>query len=246
MKEGLTKPVGAALSAIKILKYLSVSRTPKRLVEISADLGINNSTCLNILRTMESEEFISRVDSKLYEIGPALMDIGQRIAKTGRIVPILEQITSRYGINALFWRRFGQEQLVLTACSNPESIVNIDATIGMRVPLLTGSMGRVIAGSGEFSRAELAEMFEKTVWQRPLDFETFLTQAGEAADRGWSEERGYYLEGVTAICVPIPGESRKITRLLTAFGLSDLIPDDVFPALARDMLKAAELIALEE
>lgn len=243
--EVTNKAVGSAQNAVRILKYLSQSRTPRRLIDISTALSINSSTCLNILRTLESEGFVAKSGGKMYEIGPEMIAIGVRITSQTAIVPILDQITARHGISALYWRRFGDSQLALTACSHPRSGININATLGMRVPLLTGSMGRCIAGSGEFSRDKLEQLFTETVWQNALTFDEFMKEASEVATQGWSEEKGRYLEGINAVSVPVPSEDNRVVRLVTAFGLARDLPAEKLPILAQELQRAAELISME-
>ena len=243
--ENSQKKVGSALNTVKILKYLGNSNSPKRLKDISSSLSINNSTCLNILKTLEVEGFVSKSSNRMYEIGPEMASLAIRITSQSKIVQILDQITERHGISTLYWRRFGDEQLVLTACSHPQGGININATLGMRVPLLTGSMGRCIAGSGEFSRERLETLFNQTAWQNPLTFEEFLKEAQETTKRGWSEEKGRYLEGVNAISVPVPSGDGRIVRLVTVFGFARMLPEAKFPILASEIQRAAELISME-
>lgn len=243
--ENTKKTVGSAQNAARIIKYLSQSGSPRRLVDISSALSINSSTCLNILRTLDSEGFVSKAGGKMYEIGPEMIAIGVRITSQSTIVPILDQITARHGISSLYWRRFGDSQLVLTACSHPEVGININATLGMRVPLLTGSMGRCIAGSGEFSREELKSLFEQSVWQNPLSFDEFMKEAEQTAIQGWSEEKGRYLDGINAVSVPVPSEDRRVARMVTAFGLARDLPEEKIPILAQELKRAAELISME-
>lgn len=239
------KKVGSALNAVQIIKYLIQSGAPRRLVDISKSLSINNSTCLGIIKTLESEGFVSKSGGKTYEIGPELLSISLRFSGHGNVTPILDQISARHGVSALYWRRFGDEQLVLTACSHPQVGANIYATLGMRIPLLTGSMGRCIAGSGEFSREHLERLFSETVWQMPLTFEEFLEEAEEAKRRGWSEEKGRYLEGVNAVSVPVPSPDNRIIRLVSVFGFDQTLPVDMLPIVAHDLRRAAELISIE-
>lgn len=174
-----------------------------------------------------------------------MVSLAIRITSQSKIIQILDQISERHGISALYWRRFGDEQLVLTACSHPQTGININATLGMRVPLLTGSMGRCIAGSGEFSSDKLETLFNQTVWQNPLTFDEFLKEARETTERGWSEEKGRYLEGVNAISVPVPSEDGRIVRLVTVFGFARMLPEAKFPILASEIQRAAELISME-
>lgn len=64
------KLVGAVVSALDIMRFLAQADEPLRLAQISRSLGLNNSTCFNILRTLELEGIVEfdRL-SKLYRAG---------------------------------------------------------------------------------------------------------------------------------------------------------------------------------
>ena len=92
----LVKPVS---NAIRILKYLVEAGGPTRSVTISRALGINASTCFNILRTPVVEEIVEFDPvAKTYKVGMGLTALigellteGQRVAAAA---PLMAEILS--------------------------------------------------------------------------------------------------------------------------------------------------------
>ena len=58
-RPALAKPVGAVTSAVEILRCLGRHTEPRRLSEVVRELGLNPSTALNILRTLEHEGLVT-------------------------------------------------------------------------------------------------------------------------------------------------------------------------------------------
>src|ERR1700756_1386642 len=71
-------PVGAVTNAARILGHLGAAPGPLRLTQISRPLGINTSTCLNILRTLVAEGLV-RLDgpTKTYRLGRRIVELAR-------------------------------------------------------------------------------------------------------------------------------------------------------------------------
>lgn len=237
-----TAPVGAVANAAKILAHLGAATTPLRLTQISRPLGINTSTCLNILRTLVAEGFV-RLDpaAKTYGLGRRIVELARHALNQGENIgalrPAMDALAQKYGVTLMLWGRIGPEHLILLAASIGDPLHGIHAELGLRVPLLTGSMGRLFAPTLEPAR--LRRMFDTVAWQKPLDFEAYLHQVAEAAERGWALDAGYFYTSAWGISVPIAAPGAPADRAINAVFLADQRDSAAIGSIAQELMAVA-------
>jgi DNA-binding IclR family transcriptional regulator len=235
----LAGPVGAVANAARILGHLGTAKAPLRLTQISRPLGINNSTCLNILRTLVTEGFV-RIDgaTKTYGLGRRIVELARDALNHGEnlrtLRPAMEALALKYGVTVMLWGRLGAEHLVLLAAAVGEPLRSIHAELGMRVPLLTGSMGRLFAA--ELDPPRLSRMFDTIAWQRPLDLGTYMRQVAEANERGWALDDGYLNTAMWGISVPMSHPGARLDRTLSAVLLTDQRDPVAIDRIAHDLI----------
>lgn len=200
--------VKPAANAIRILKYLVETGGPTRSVTISRSLGLNASTCFNILRTLVLEEVVEFDPvAKTYSVGVGLTTLvgnllteGQRVAAA---TPQMRDIAARYNITVTLWKRLGQDKIVLVKSVPSPANVRIEMAEGQRLPVLMGSTGRVMAPHLGWTRKDLKAAFKGLRWQSPLTFEAYWDQVEAADKRGWASDQGYFTKGVQTVAAPV-------------------------------------------
>jgi DNA-binding IclR family transcriptional regulator len=235
-------PVGAVASATRILGHLGAAGAPLRLTQISRPLGINTSTCLNILRTLVAAGFV-RMDTaaKTYTLGRRIVELARAALnqeeQVGALRPAMEVLAQRYGITLMLWARLDAEHLILLAAAVGEPLRSIHAELGMRVPLLSGSMGRLFAAGLE--QGALRRLFDDVEWQKPLDFETYMGQVAEAAERGWALDAGYFNTAMWGLSAPVSRYGAQVDRVISAVLLTDQHDPATIDRIAQDLIAAA-------
>lgn len=235
-------PVGAVTNAARILRHLGQAAGPLRLTQISRPLGINTSTCLNILRTLAIEGLV-RADpaAKSYTLGRRLVELARaalsREENVGALRPAMDALAARYGVTVMLWGRLDADSLILLAASVGEPMRSIHVERGMRVPLLTGSMGRLFAA--ELDPLRLRRLFGAIAWQKPLDLETYLGQVAEAAERGWALDDGYQNAAMWGMAAPVPHPGLPLDRAVSAVLLNDQRDPAAIDRIAADLLAVA-------
>lgn len=202
------KPVGGTLNTLKILRYVIEHPEPLTATEVSRALGINPSTCFNIIQTMAREEFLEAVPhSKRYTIGAALSSLAHHLTARSRdfspALPTMQEIADRYHATVTLWGRHSPTRMELLLVATSKRAVNIQMPIGQRLPMLVGGMGRIMALEGGLSDDQRREIFAEISWQRPLSFSALMAQARQARRQGWGIDDGYLNRSVTAIAVPV-------------------------------------------
>lgn len=232
-------PVGAVTNAARILGYLAAVKEPQRLTQISRPLGINNSTCLNILRTLVAEGFV-RIDgaSKTYGLGRRIVELAREALNHGEnlatLRPAMDALALKYGVTLMLWARLDAENLILLAASVGEPLRSIHAELGIRAPLLTGSMGRLFAA--ELDQVQMRQRFDAIAWQKPLDFDTYLRQVEEATARGWALDAGYFNTAMWGISVAVAHPGAPPDRAISAVLLTDQRDPAAVDRIAHDLM----------
>lgn len=223
---GAIKMVKPVTNALQILRYLTKSGGPERAVDIARALGINQSTCFNILRTLVAED-VAAFDSlsKTYTAGIGLANlIGQFFTQGQRIEaarPLMREIAKRFGVTVTLWRPIGTERIVLVSSEMSPTAVRIDMAEGQRLPYLMGASGRFFAGQLGLAQNELREAFDKVRWSGPLAFETYLREVNDAKRRGYAIDDGSFARGIMAIAAPVPDVNGNIAFTVSAVMFRD-------------------------
>jgi DNA-binding IclR family transcriptional regulator len=111
--------VPAVAAAIRILRHLAVAPAPLGVTPLARALGLNTSTCFNILRTLAQGELVRfDADAKTYALDLGLVDLARaafaRGAEIAQAQPMMRQLALRHGVTVTLWRPAGPDRMVLT------------------------------------------------------------------------------------------------------------------------------------
>jgi DNA-binding IclR family transcriptional regulator len=213
--------VPSVAAAIRILRHLAQAGAPVGVTPLARALGLNTSTCFNILRTLAGGELVRfDAEAKTYALDYGVVDLARAAfaqgAELGHILPMMRQLALRHGVTVTLWRPAGPDRMVLTLVAESDQVMRIRMGVGQRLPLLIGAMGRVAGAFGGMDEGEMRRRFEALRWQRPLSFAEFLEQVAETRARGWALDEGQYVLGVTTLSAPVvaPGALSAISATM--------------------------------
>ena len=90
----LTRPVGALVHALRILRHLAAQGTAEGVTTIARATGVNGSTCYNILRTLVAEGVvIFDPATKTYRLGLGLVELAVGVLGANPGDLPIEQVT---------------------------------------------------------------------------------------------------------------------------------------------------------
>ena len=237
----LPKPVGAVTSALQILRCLGRRAEPQRLSDIVRELGLNPSTTLNILRTLEHEGLVSfDRGAKRYALARGLVDLAAPLLARDdpehRFARALDAAAAELGATVALWRRVGDE-VELVQVAESAAVMRIAFTVGRRLPMFLGAMGRVIAGRGDFASEALQAGFERVPWASQPNYDQWLAEVATARDTGVGVDRGHVNRGVVGVAVPVEPEGPPARIIAAAMFETDHSPD--IPTLVRRLQTVA-------
>lgn len=230
--DGSPKLVPAVESAVRILLLLSELGRPARLTDISKALSLNPSTCLNILRTLSSFDFVSADQTtKSYTLGFGIGKLTSSALTKAQTFATAEARMRDYSVRnnatVTVWEQEDEDHMLLLLQTVGRGVLSLSFKNGQRLPLLIGAMGRIMAGHGQLPRKQIRARFEKLRWQRAVSFDDYMIQAQAAVERGWAIDEGNYARSVTTISVPLRTAGGQVRRVCSAtFLVPSLDPGD--------------------
>lgn len=200
---GPARTVGALVQALRVLRHLAATGTPLGVSAIARATGLNGSTCFNILRTLTAEGLV-RFDAqeKTYRLGMGLLElaIGMMGMNPGELIrPEIERLALTHGGLICLWHLTDNERMVLIETAYNPGTVRAHMPQGMRLPVLIGAVGRVVAGHRDFPEAELRRRFAELRWQSPPRFDAYLAGVRLARQRGYGLDHGQLYVGIDVI-----------------------------------------------
>lgn len=241
----IVRPV---INAIRILRHLSRVRSPETVTSVARALGINTSTCFNILRTLAAEGVVAFDErTKCYTVGIGIVQLAQGAltdqGKADVIRPRLQAIADGQGVTVTLWRVAENGRNVLMSASQSRSAVQIHMDVGQRLPLYIGAFGRVLAAADAVPEPALRAAFERMRWADPPSFEAYRADVAAAAEQGWAFDDGNFATGVASVAAGVAGFDGRVRHGLVASFFRAQLDGAKVAALAAELRQLADELA---
>lgn len=212
--------VGSVVQALSVLRYIARTREPAGVTAIARALKINPSSCFNILRTLVAEGFLERDDdTKTYILGVAPLDLARSVIDENGAFPYLrpemQRVADAFSVTTTLWRLTRSERWVLVGLAESLALARIHMTIGQRLPLYCGAMGRVLAAHRALPQSEMLSRFKAVRWYRAPTVEEYLAQVEETAERGWGLDENQFNQFFSSIAAPVIDSAGRVRFCVT-------------------------------
>ncbi len=248
-KEGpRIREVPAVTRAIAILRLLGRGGEALTLKAISEELGMVTSTCLHILRVLVDEGLV-KVDagSKRYSLGVGMLALARSVIESSPfptlVQPVLDRISREANVTAIGVEIAGQDHMVVLALSRSHAPFRLHVDVGSRFPALISATGRLVAAYTDMSDAEVERRFKALRWDQAPDIGTWRKDVEQARAKGYSIDRGNYIDGVTLVAVPVLDRGGRLTHSLVAAGLASQLGAAKAQAVAKDLQEEARALS---
>jgi len=241
------KLVGALASGLAVLRYLSATNTRVGVTRVARDLGLNSSTCFNLLRTLVHERLVSfDAESKTYALSLGLVELAKGAleqASYARMVhDDLEALASAHRVTAVLFQRAERERVVLVDRAEHAATIRVHMSIGQRLPMYVAAFGRCMAAHSGLSRAELKERFTNLHWEEQPSFAQYMKEVDKTRQDGYSIDRGFYVKGVTSISAAVLDAHGTPLMAISTVGFAAQFNERQITALATDVRDRAQRI----
>jgi|ThiBio_1000_plan_1041568.scaffolds.fasta_scaffold00921_9 DNA-binding IclR family transcriptional regulator len=239
------KLVGALANGLAILRYLNEAPGPTGVNQIARDLKINPSTCFSLLRTLLHFNLITLdQNTKTYGVGLGFLELAGRSLERGGYVslirPSLESLAQRHRVTLTLWQPYGEDRVILVDRADNHSAIRVHMSIGQRLPLLVGALGRCMAAFSEFSEEEIERRFLRIRWQDAPPFVDFLSDVEACRKQGYAIDKDRYAKGVTTVAAPILRKDGTPLAAMSAIGFSAQFTKNSIRELVRDLTETAQ------
>lgn len=243
------KLVGALSNGLAILRYLAVAASPVGVSRITKDLGLNASTCFNLLKTLVHERLVIFDDAtKTYTIGIGVVELAKGALEQASYVrmlhPHLEEIASRHSVTATLWQRSSDDRVVLVDRADNPSAIRVHMSIGQRLPMYLAALGRCMAAYSGLTPAELRRRVSELRWEDGPSFDEYLSDVKEVLKRGYAVDLGNYVKGVSTVSAAVLDGTNHPVMAISAVGFSAQLGASAIKALGEDLRDRAAEITL--
>lgn len=239
--------VPAAARAAKIVKLLSKEPLGLRMVDVARIIEINISTCHNILRTL-CDEGILYYDNrrKNYLIGYSMIySIGRMFNEGLGVAPvmkIMQDLSDRTSMTAVLADAINLKRIRMLSSTHPTGMMSLMMTEFETVPILSGSMGRVVAAWEDIPRETLHELFVQSAHEGDFSFDEFMQDVDAAKTHGWAIDNGTWQRGIWGIAAPVPNPANQVEQILCLICAAGAIAPDKVPEIGQALVQTAHQI----
>lgn len=242
------KLVGALTAGLGILRHLTRARAPLGVSQVARELGLNPSTCFNLLKTLVHERLVTFDErTKTYAIGLGFVEMAKgslEKASFARLArPHLDAIATEFRVTMTLWQRAGRDRVVLVERADNDDAMRVHMSIGQRLPALIGALGRCIAAFDGMEEAEIRARFTELRWQDPPGIETYLAEVRAARAHGYAIDMDRYVRGVITVSAPVLDDAGAPIMALSAIGFSGQFTPLRLDALAQAVKERARQLS---
>ena len=242
------KRVPALDKCFRILEFLSNSRTPLGVTEISTPLQLNKSTVFNLIYTLVDLGILETLPGNKVRLGLKLYDLSRESDAGGLLVskvrPFLEEISRRTKLSVFLGLRSNLQAVIMDKVDSPHDI-KISSAKGMKIPLIAGSHGKALLSllpEGQLDEILVEKNLRKYTAQtciRPQPYKQMVQKA--AADR-FAMDDEEYLEGIRSLAIPLDLGRPGVQSAIWVVGLKNQIPDGMIPEFRKSLKKIGQRI----
>lgn len=242
---GGQRDVGAVVHAIGILRYLATAPAPLGVAAIARGTGVSVSTCFNILRTLARARFVSfDEEGKTYALGLGVAELAAGflgVSHAELIRPELRRLALKHGMLVVLWRVTEDGHILLIDRAHNPTGLRVEMSVGIRLPVLIGAVGRCVAAALDLPEAELRRRFGALRWQSAPSFETYLEEVRAAREAGWSMDDGQLYRGIVTVAAVVKDAAGQPRFGLSGITIAAQHEPSAFPALGEELRDLAAL-----
>ncbi|MDB5698750.1 MAG: IclR family transcriptional regulator [Alphaproteobacteria bacterium] len=240
--------VTSVVQAVAVLRHLASIGDGRGVTAIAATVGISPSSCFNILKTLVAEDLVLFDDqAKTYTLGLGMINLGhsatRRDAVIGAAGGAMAMLAEEYGSAVGLWRVSNRDRLMLVHLAESEAATRIHLSIGQRLPLGAGAMGRCVAAAQDLADEEIARRFAAVRWAQPPKLDTYRAQVQAARRRGYSTDVDQLLRGLSSVAAAIVDRTGSARFCLSVTMFSGQHSADAMRRIGKAVRSSADAIS---
>lgn len=245
--EGPEYSVPPVHRAFKLLRHIAAGGRCRNAAATARELGINRTTLIRLLHTLEVERMIESTDEGMsWQLGPGMIALAAEALKSRDVVRIAQPVMARLVLDLELSSHLGVldgAEIIYLLRETPNTHLVSNVREGSRLPAHATTVGRVLLGllppaevKRLFARAPLSIHTDKTA----ADMPTLLSQIAEDRARGMAWSYANYEPGIGSCAAPIfDHQGRGVAGLNVTGPESHFVPGTAQAAGIEARVKAA-------
>lgn len=214
---------------LRVLEIVAAARRPLSITDIASELELTRSSVFRLIYTLRHMGFLEEEQSKLFTLGPRVLNIGFAFLASKDIIeiarPELEALRDDTQVSAHLAIRDERDVLYLS-CVQTRSGFLSNMNVGSRVPAYASPMGWLLLAG--LPPAELAGLFRNEKFvpltdQTPTSVKSLLDIVEQTRRRGHVISRGIMEASGSSISAPIVNRRKDVVGAIDISG-----PDSAF------------------
>ncbi|MFC0434034.1 IclR family transcriptional regulator [Kutzneria buriramensis] len=137
-----------ARRALRLIEAVVTAGDPIGLDDLATQVGLSKSTCYRLLRVLQDELYVERVDAGGYRVGNRLIAVSSAVLADAALYqaarPALRALSDASGETATLHLRAGNRNILVLGVESADQVLRRAATVGETTGLGSGSSGRSI------------------------------------------------------------------------------------------------------
>ncbi|MEE2692747.1 MAG: IclR family transcriptional regulator [Pseudomonadota bacterium] len=243
------KLVGGFLAGLKVVQYLVAAEAPVGVSKVARDLKISPSTCFNLLKTLVHVN-LAEFDplEKTYTAGFGILELSKGLLDKEDFVrfvrPRMQRIASAHRVTCTLWRKLGADRTILVDRADIAAAVRVHMSVGQRLPLFIGALGRCFAAHTTLPREEVRREFDLLRWDNRPEFSHWWKEVQAIKNRGYAIDQDAFVRGITTVAAPIVQNERQVEFVISAIGFTGQFNLDSVAALGEELRDEAARLAV--
>lgn len=213
---------------LALLRFLANTSAPIGVNAISRELNFAPSSCFRILKQL-AEEGYAQFDArtKCYSLGSAAVLLARRSLDPSNtfsyILPSLTDFVARTQASVGFWRRIERNRIVLAGFVESPNLMRIHMSVGQRLPLFIGAVGRAFAAELGLTDEQIRQELTQLRWQLPPDYAEYCRQVDDCRSKGYAVDTGNFSPGVNTVATVLRDSMGALNFGLSAIRITGQI-----------------------
>lgn len=241
--------VGAVRKALEILCQFSAARPAHSVSELSRSLDIPKSTGHNLLRTLESLDFLRQdPDDRRYRLGPRVFELGlvysQKSSLASAAYPYMRRLAGETKETVKLGVHSGNDLVILAAIESPFQL-HTRGDEGVRAPLHCTGLGKAILATfdSETVKAVIATGGLAAVTPNTIcELDALLLALDEVRRNGFALDLEENEIGVVCAAAPVTLPQQRITAALSVSAPASRLDSAQLQVCAKLVARTAKLI----
>jgi len=243
---------------LSILEYLANAAEPVRLKTLSADLGMNNSTALRFLTTLEKNGYVQQeAETRRYLLTMKICTLSHKLLSKNNIVfyakPFLEHLADVFKEVTCLAIEQDMSMMYVATHDGPDNMLKSFHYIGKRAPMHCTGSGKLLLTN--YSDDQLLDYLDKKGNIKPTGntintFKELKAELERIRKQDYSIDNEECEVGMRCVAIPIRNYTGNIVAGLSVTGPSVRMPlekiKENLPLLSNISKQLSALLGYEE